>query len=339
MLVLSAVLAACGEALRLPASLLLGPMAAAIVLGAAGRPIVVARVPFTLAQVVIGCLMARALPISIFARLAQDWLLSGGAILSVLVVSAPLGVLLARLRVLPGTTAIWGAMPGAASVMVLMSTSFGADARLVAFMQYLRVLMVAASASVVAATVHVGGSRAGFTLWAPLHPAALAATLLFIVAVAWVGPRVRLPAAPLLLALGLGTVLHDAGVLPIELPPLLLAAAYALLGWSFGGRFTREVLAKALHALPQVLLATACLLGLCALLAVGLAHLAHVDLLTAYLATSPGGADSIAIIASGSHVDLPFVMAMQAGRFLTILAVGPTIARLLAGRLQGQAAT
>ena len=338
-LLLSVLLAACGEAVRLPASLLLGPMAAAIVVGAAGRPIAIPRAPFYVAQAVIGCLMARDLPPAIFTRLAQDWLLSGAAIVSVVVASAGLGIALSRLRILPGTTAIWGSMPGAASVMVLLAPSFGADARLVAFMQYLRVVMVAGTASAVGALVHAGAPAPRFTLFAPVHPAALAPTLALILAAATIGPRARLPAGPLLIALFAGTALSDAGVLHIELPPLLLTLSYALLGWTFGARFTREMLARALHALPRLFLATAVLIGLCALLAVALAHAAHVDLLTAYLATSPGGADSIAIIASGSHVDAPFVMVMQAGRFLLIMAIGPTLARLLAGRIGGRATT
>ena len=53
--------------------------------------------------------------------------------------------------------------------------------------------------------------------------------------------------------------------------------------------------------------------------------------LTAYLATSPGGADSVAIIAaSSSHVDVPFVMAMQMARFILVLLVGPALARAVA---------
>jgi hypothetical protein len=52
--------------------------------------------------------------------------------------------------------------------------------------------------------------------------------------------------------------------------------------------------------------------------------------LTAYLATSPGGADAVAIIAASSRVDLPFVMAMQIVRLLVALLVGPTLARTIA---------
>ena len=52
--------------------------------------------------------------------------------------------------------------------------------------------------------------------------------------------------------------------------------------------------------------------------------------MTAYLATSPGGADSVAIIAASSQVDLPFVMAMQVARFMLVLLVGPTVAKMVA---------
>ena len=61
---------------------------------------------------------------------------------AVMAFAAVLGVLLARWKVLPGTTAIWGSSPGAATAMVLMAEAFGADIRLVAVMQYLRVAFV-----------------------------------------------------------------------------------------------------------------------------------------------------------------------------------------------------
>ena len=47
-----------------------------------------------------------------------------------------------------------------------------------------------------------------------------------------------------------------------------------------------------------------------------------VDPLTAYLATSPGGSDSVAIIAASSNVDVSFVMAMQTVRMIAVLFIG-----------------
>jgi uncharacterized membrane protein AbrB (regulator of aidB expression) len=50
---------------------------------------------------------------------------------------------------------------------------------------------------------------------------------------------------------------------------------------------------------------------------------------------SPGGLDSVAIIAASSTVDLPFVMAMQTARFLVVLLTGPSLARFIANRVGG----
>ena len=47
---------------------------------------------------------------------------------------------------------------------------------------------------------------------------------------------------------------------------------------------------------------------------------------------SSGGADTVAIIAASTRVDMPFIMAMQMARFLFVLFVGPAIARAVAAR-------
>ncbi len=108
-----------------------------------------------------------------------------------------------------------------------------------------------------------------------------------------------------------GALLHGSGTMTIELPPLLLAASYAVVGWSIGVRFTRPILVHALRALPRVTASILALIAICGGFAWVLTWTAGIDPLTAYLATSPGGADSVAIIAASSNVDVPFVMALQ----------------------------
>ena len=142
-----------------------------------------------------------------------------------------------------------------------------------------------------------------------------------------------IPAGPLLLPLVLGATLQNTGLLRIELPPLLLAAAYAAIGWGIGLRFDRVTVGHAARALPAVLLSIACLVALCAGFAALLVAYAGIDPLTAYLAMSPGGADTVAIIAASAPVDVAFVMAMQTARFLTLLLTGPLLARAMASRL------
>jgi hypothetical protein len=134
----------------------------------------------------------------------------------------------------------------------------------------------------------------------------------------------------MLTPLALGLVLKSSVGATFALPPWLLAMSYAVVGWGVGARFTPEILAHAARALPRVLAAILTLIAICAGFAAILVVAADVDPLTAFLATSPGGADSVAIIAASSKVDLPFVMAMQMTRFLLVLLVGPFLARFIA---------
>ena len=325
------------EWLRLPAALLLGPMVAGIIVATARGRVSVPAGPFVAAQAVLGCMIARNIPLSVLAEMAHHWPLFLAGVVLVIAASSTLGWLLTRWRVLPGTTAVWGLSPGAATTMVLMADAYGADMRLVAFMQYLRALCVAVIASLVArfwiaAPAVVPPAAAWFpaVAWG-----SFAATLAVVALGVFVAPRLRVPAGPMLLPLAAGTVLQDSGLLTIELPPWLLAISYALVGWSIGLRFTRPILAHAARALPRVLAAILALIVACGGLA-ALLVVAGIDPLTAYLATSPGGADSVAIIAASTPVDLPFVMAMQTARFLVVLFVGPHIARFIADRTRAR---
>ena len=321
------------ELVRLPAVLLLGPMIAAILMGVGRAQIKIPAALFTLAQAVIGCLMARALPASIFAELIEKWPIYVIGISSVIAVAFGLGILLTRLKVLPGTTAIWGSAPGASTAMIIMADAFGADTRLVAFMLYLRVVLVALAASIVSRLFVSGDSVVAAAPWFPPVAALPFAETLGVIAAALVVTRLfKVPAGAILLPMFFGIALQDTGLMQIELPPALLAVSYTLVGWTIGLRFTRDILVHAARALPAVLGSMITLLVVCAAFGLLLVQFAGVDPLSAYLATSPGGADSVAIIAASTKVDVPFVMAMQAGRFIVVLLIGPPLARFIATR-------
>ena len=104
-----------------------------------------------------------------------------------------------------------------------------------------------------------------------------------------------------------------------------------MIGWSIGLNFTRTILRHAARALPQIIASIVALIAFCAALGFAMSRALGIDPLTAYLATSPGGMDSVAIIAAASDVsNLSFVMALQTARFLIVLVAGPPLARLLA---------
>lgn len=331
------------DALGVPASRLIGPMVAAIAMSVLGADVTLGRSAFVASQGVIGCLIARGVPASIFSTLSSHWFVFIAGVVVVTVLANALGWVLTRWEVFPGATAIWGSAPGAASAMMIMAEAHGEDVRLVAFMQYLRVVCVSLTAALVA---HWWIGNSGVPL--PHPPAAslleppgswfgLLATLAVALGGAAIGVRLRLPAGGLLLPMVAGVLLQDVAHVPIELPPLLLAIAYAFVGWTIGTRFNRQVLLTTVRSLPQVLASIFTLILLCGVFAAALVHWAHVDPLTAYLATSPGGADSVAIIAAATPVDMPFVLTMQVLRMLFVLATGPAIARMLARRFERRA--
>ncbi|MDI4231405.1 AbrB family transcriptional regulator [Bradyrhizobium sp. Arg237L] len=323
---------------RLPAALLLGPLAAAALVQMGGGAVRVPRLLIVAAQAIIGCLVAQSITPAIISGFVRYWPIILATVALSVGASALIGWTMSRLRIIPGTTAVWGMLPGAATVMMVMAEAHGADFRLVAFMQYLRVVLVAAAASVVALWfAHGGGGRFSAGLFPPVDLTNLGATA--AIALVGAGLAARMPAGVLLGPLVLGAVFNVLGWVKIELPPLVLIATYTLIGWNTGLRFTRDVLATAARALPQSIGATAILMAFCGLLAWLLVEFLHVDPLTAYLATSPGGIDAAAIIAASTKVDTSFVMALQTVRVILLLFVGPSVARWVAGTLDRTSAS
>jgi uncharacterized protein len=318
-------------ALRLPAALLLGPMLSAIALASRGMQVRIGRPVMFAAQGVVGAMIAENLPLSVFHEAASRWPVFAAGVASTLIAAATLGWLLARSQSLPGTTAIWGTSPGAATVMTLMSESYGADMRLVAFMQYMRVAVCATTATLVARGLGLSTQGGGPDWRAMVAGGWNAAPLGVSLALggAWLGVLLNLPGGAMLTPMALGMVAKLAWGTAIVLPVPVLGISYALIGWSIGMRFSPEVLTHAARVFPRVLGAIVALVTVCAGFGMVLSRVLGIDPLTAYLATSPGGADSVAIIAAATKVDLPFIMAMQVCRFLFVLLTGPALARWL----------
>ncbi|MDF2462883.1 MAG: ammonia monooxygenase [Ramlibacter sp.] len=337
LIILSIVLAALFERIGLPASRLLGPMVAAIALTLRGSGVDAGRGAFICAQGVVGCLVGRSVPGSFLDSMSAHWSALFLGVTAVTVLAYGLGWVLSRRKTLPLAAAIWGSAPGGASAMLILAEAQGADVRLVTFMQYLRVVCVSLAASLVAhwsipdggASAAQGAAAASALLPPPSSWLAVAASLAVAVGGAYLGTWLRIPAGAMLVPMGAYFLLQNFANVTLELHPLMLALAYAAIGWTIGIRFDRQVLALCLGSLPMILASTLTLIVLCAAVGAALVQWAGIDPLTAYLATSPGGVDVVAIIAASTPVDLAFVVSMQVLRLLLVLATAPLVALLL----------
>jgi membrane AbrB-like protein len=250
----------------------------------------------------------------------------------VIIAAAVIGLLLTRWGGLPGTTGVWGISAGASTPMILMSESYGGDPRIVAVMQQVRIILVIALAALVARIwAPATNMHAAHAAWfPPVAWEAFVASVGIAVGSAFIAVWLKVPAGPMLVPLSIAVLLQETGLLKIELPPALLAFCYALVGWNVGLRFTRPTIWYAFRSMPIILAATLALIGICGLLGGAMVLVGDIDPLTAYLATSPGGADTIAIIAASSAVDMRFVMAMQTSRLVVVLLMAPGLSRMLA---------
>lgn len=319
----------------MPAGLLLGPMFAAITFAARGGKF---RLPPRLsmaAQAVVGLMIAPSLNISSLNMVVDRPLIFLGTTAATLAAALGIAWLAARANMLPGTVAIWGLMPGAATAMVLIARDEDADWQLVAVMAYARVILVAAIASLLAllASGDFGGKPPGGEWFPTLDPLRLAATVVLGFVGVWGARRLRLSAAALLGPMFVGAVAQGTGLAHPQLPGWLLALAYLIVGMRIGLGFTPEIIETARRSALRLLAAVGALIVFCAGCGGVLSLLSGVDPLTAYLATSPGGADFVAIIASAATVDMPFVMSMQVTRLIAVIVAGPPLARMVARQM------
>ena len=335
----AAVAGSAAQAVGLPAPWLVGPMIVAVAFALArpaGRPDV-PRWARRVALGVVGGVLAGVFRPSVLPLISEEWPAVSLAVGGTLLLSLGAASLLARFARLDRRTAVLGTLPGAASGMLAMSDPLGADPRLVALMQYARVVLVVVSAAIIARFADTPGGTAGSgaTPGAEevlVHGAWPVYGLTALVAVVgvWGGTRLRLPAGALLGPLVLGVALAELGVLHPAWPPGVPTLAYALIGTYAGLLFDRASVRRVGRLLPLMLASTLLLMAACAGLGWALAALTGADPLTSYLATTPGGIDSVAVVAVGSGADASLVLAVQMLRLFAVVLAGALLGRLWA---------
>jgi membrane AbrB-like protein len=294
-----------------------------------GTGALVPRWAFIAAQATLGTMLGTFVESSSLSSLADDWLAVAVVSVATLALSVAAGLVLTRTTEADAATGMLGMVAGGASGIIAMSDELGADARLVAFMQYLRVLIVVLTVPLLAALAFPG-SDGGVTIDdGPLLAAAgdwgLTAAVAVVGAVA--GRLTRLPAAtlvgPLLLAGAIGLAAPDA----LTVPPLARELAFALIGLEVGLRFTPATVRAMGRLLGPVVIGVIALMAGSFLGAIGLAATTSATLLEAYLATTPGGLYAVLAVAVGAGADTTLVVAIQTLRLLLLVILAPFVVR------------
>ncbi len=320
-----------------PSAALFGGLLAGLVRGLAGRTRLVVPRPGTIAaQAVVGVSIGALVDLDTLAALGEDWLPVLLVTVATLLLTVAAGLLL---RLQPGISPVTGAfamIAGGASGITAMARDLGADDRMVAVLQYLRVLLVVVLVPVVATALYSadpGSGAAPATTDAAGWPAGLLFTAGCAVAGSGLARLVRLP-VPALLGPMLAAAAVDLGGLSggADVPGPVETAAFAVIGLQVGLAFTRESLRTIGRALPLALAIILGLIAACAGLGEVLAAATGVSRLDAYLATTPGGLYAVLATATGTGADATFVLAVQVLRLFVMLLGAPLVARRLGRR-------
>jgi hypothetical protein len=326
------------KALGLPAAFLTGPLLVAATFSITNRPVI--RFPvflYRLAQSVIGVMLSFSITAKSLQTIAANWAPVIALVLTMLVLTTISGIVLRRFTNLPPGTALLGTLPGGAGEMIAMSDSLGADVRLVTVMQYGRLLAILVAISLVG---HFAGSSMGgahpVTQPAAVHPAEpfhyLISVIIALIGAA-VGTRFRIPAGTVIIPALLAGLAGILGAPAAPWPPAILGTAYLVLGLQIGSNFDSAVVEQLKRLGFFVVLSNFFLLGASALLAIAVMPILKIDLLSAYLAATPGGLDSVAALATDLKADAALILAVHSLRLIGVLVLGPFLVQIVARRL------
>lgn len=300
---------------------------------AVGRPLDVPSNGMTIGQALIGVALGAALDGSTLGAVASHWLGVSVVTVATLALSVGVGIATARFTGISQATGTLGLIAGGASGIVAMADELGADSRLVALMQYARVLVVVLVAPLIA-TILLAHGESGAP---PTEPSgtSLVGDLAFagtcVLAGVLVAGRLRVTAGALLCPLGVAAIASISGVVgEARVPDLVQSVAFALIGLQVGLRFTVATIREAQALLPWVLGAIFVLVAVSAGLAALLAPLAHVTFADAYLATTPGGLYAVLATSVDIGANTTFVVSVQVLRMLVMVVGAPHLVRIVA---------
>ena len=323
----------------LPSPVLFGALAAGLIyaLSVPQTPAVPA-LAFTTGQAILGASIGALFDPDTLASLRDDWVPVLGVSVATLVLSVVAGFVL---RLHPGVSAATGAfamVAGGASGIVAIARELGADDRVVAVVQYLRVLVIILGMPLVAQFIFQVSQR---TVESPTSgpEAGLLVNLLVTVVCVVVGlalaRRIDIPAASLLFPLFVAVLISLTGpglsLGSIAVPVGVQDVGYALIGLQVGLRFTRASLKAVATLLPLAIITILGLIVACAGLGVLLARSTGHSQLDGYLATTPGGLYAVLATAVGSGSDVTFILTVQIVRLFVMLFSAPLLARWLRG--------
>lgn len=297
------------------------------------------RPAFHWVQMLVGVMIGSYLQLSALRSASASVLPLTVVSAATVALSVGVAIWVSRRGILDRPTATLSMVPGGSSSMPLAAEELGADVRIVAVGQYLRLALVAVITPFVGLALSTGPSTTpttGSSFFSGLsrvvdnpNQVAGVATMLAIALLGHqFGRRAGLPSAAVL-----GPMLVSAAALAVGAVSgfapkgVLQDVLFTVIGLEVGLRFTRKSVLELRRALPQLLLGSVLVSVGCGALAVVLAAATNMSLMDAYLATTPGGIYLVIPVALSLHANIALVSAVQSLRLFVAVLLAPPLVR------------
>lgn len=252
-------------------------------------------------------------------------------------------------------TAVLGTAAGGSAAVVSLAEDLRADCRVVAFMQYFRLVLIVATTPLLVAWVFGAvpkgdshrmrlnasflnhyrcpsdGQRLCLITGRGDWLAGLCIAIVLCVIGIKLGQLLRFPSPATLGPMIVTAVVTSLGLSHGYVPEgILKELLFILIGLDVGLRFTRKALRQVWQIFPAILVTTVALSIVTAVIPAIAAVLLHVPQTDMYLATTPGGINAVIATASSVQSNMPLVASTQSLRLIMLVLALPLLARHLA---------
>lgn len=304
-----------------PAPYLLGPAALVTVAGLGGLSLGLPRFLINAAMVAVGMSIGSGVTPDVLES-ARQWPLSFAMLaLSLIVIMVVCSRFLRRVFAYDPNTALLASSPGHLSYVLSLSSDVNADIRQISLVQSIRVLAITLIVPFV--VIELGGTPGGAAPATIMSVPAIVFTLFLSVALGLVLQAFRLPAALLIGAMTISTLVHLTGAVEGALPNWITLPSFLVMGTMIGTRFS----GVDLHMIRKSFSAGACatlISGLlAALFSLGVAVMMDLPPAQLLLAFVPGGVESMIAMAVLLGADPAFVAAHHVARLFMLSVLVP----------------
>ena len=320
-----------------PLPWMLGPMIFVTISAVAGAPV---KAPLQFRKIImpiLGVMLGSGFHPEIFAQISE-WAVTISVIPAFVILAFASAFTVYRtIGRFDPVTAYFSSAPGGLNDMMLIGAEAGGVERRIGLAHASRILIVVSATSFIFwffFDVSSNGQATPMVGFTDLTARDYAILIACAVVGAYLGPKLKLPAAPVIGPMILSSIVHLAGLTESAPPTTAVNIAQLVMGTVVGCRFVGVPVGEIGRDIGLAVIATAGMMVAAGLCAWFVTWQTGIDLKQTLLTFAPGGLPEMSLLTLAMGADIAFVATAHILRILLVIAAAPIVFRLLKVKLK-----